>query len=63
MDTELVLGRRNDILVAMGRRNNVPAAIVPWKIIGFFNAAYMDDTQDRHSTMAYIFFYDGCPIS
>jgi len=72
-DTEIVLGRRNDIPAVMGRRNDIPVAIgrrndilvamVPWKVIGFFNEAYMDDTQDRYSTMAYIFFYDGCAIS
>jgi len=53
VDTEIVLGRRNDI----------PAAMVPWRVIGFFDAVYIDDTQDKHSTMAYIFFYHGCAIS
>ena len=62
-DTEIVLGKRNDIPAAMGRRNDIPVVMVPWKVIGFFDAAYMDDTQDRHSTMAYIFLYDSCAIS
>lgn len=47
--TALVLGHRD----TCGERT----------ITGYFDAAYMDDTTDRHSTMGYIFFYLGCPIS
>ena len=32
-------------------------------LVGFFDAAYMNDTTDRHSTMGYMFFYRGCAVS
>ena len=32
-------------------------------LVGFFDAAYMDDTTDRHSNMGYMFFYHGCAVS
>ena len=51
--TEMVLGRRDDL----------PTSMLSPRIIGYFDAAYMDDTQDRHSTMGYIFFFDGCAVS
>ena len=30
---------------------------------GYFDAAYMDNTNDRHSTMGYMFFVAGSPVS
>ena len=45
--TSLILGKRSD---------NDP-------LVGYFDAAYMDDTTDRHSTMGYMFFYHGCAVS
>jgi hypothetical protein len=32
-------------------------------IYGYYDAAFADDLDTRRSTMAYIFFYEGCPIS
>ena len=46
-NTSLVLGKRP---------SNDP-------LVGYFDAAYMDDTTDRHSTMGNIFFYHGCAVS
>jgi len=39
----LILGNREEC--------GIPKVLV----VGYFDAAYMDDTQDRHSTMEYIF--------
>ena len=45
---ELVLGKRS---------------IKTGGLVGYFDAAYMDDSKDRHSTMGYIFFYCHSAIS
>lgn len=37
----------------------IPKAMV----VGYFDCAYMDDTNDRHLTMAYIFFMARSPVS
>ena len=41
--TSLILGKRSD----------------KDPLVGYFDAAYMNDTTDRHSTMGYMFFYHG----
>ena len=32
-------------------------------IYGYYDASYADDVDTRRSTLAYVFFYEGCPIS
>ena len=32
-------------------------------IYGYYDASFADDADTRRSTMAYIFFFEGCPIS
>ena len=32
-------------------------------VVGYFDAAYMDNTRDRHSTMGYMFFVAGSSVS
>lgn len=32
-------------------------------VYGYYDAAHADDIDTRRSTMAYLFFYEGCPIS
>ena len=32
-------------------------------VYGYYDAAHADDIDTRRSTMAYVFFYEGCPIS
>lgn len=46
---------------------NVPREkedLIPTGLInGYFDAAFMDDTRDRHSTMGYVFFCAGSLVS
>ena len=59
-NAKLVLGRRHtsDVTVAS---NGSPES---YNLVeGYFDAAYMDDTNDRHSTMGYMFFVAGSPVS
>ena len=32
-------------------------------IYGYYDASFADDADTRRSTMAYVFFFEGCPIS
>lgn len=50
--TELDLGKRG-----------IPASMQNKYLLGYFDAAYMDDATDRHSAMGYIFFYHNCANS
>ena len=43
----------------LGKREGVS----PLLVHGYFDAAFMDNTLDRHSSMGYIFFVAGSPVS
>ena len=51
----------NTYLVLGQRAATSPAHTSP--VCDFFDAAYMDDTTDRHSTMAYVFFVGNSVVS
>ena len=56
--TALILGRRESILP-----HCVLGEIVEKTVTGYFDAAYMDDTTDRHSAIGYVFFYKESAVS
>ena len=72
INAKLTLGQREGVPVervpalreALGKREGVPAERVPalregvpdLLVYGYFDAAFMDNTLDRHSSMGYIFF-------
>ena len=58
VNAKLVLGRRHN--GTSGSDGYPDSSNV---VEGYFDAAYMDNTNDRHSTMGYMFFVGGSPVS
>ena len=56
INAKLILGHRQlDTGLASPKINTL--------VVGYFDAAYMDNTYDRHSSMGYMFFVAGSPVS
>ena len=64
IDAKLVLGKTQETTEtkcpSASNSHTIPQNKL---VVGYFDAAYMDNTQDRHSTIGYMFFISGSPVS